>query len=179
MAKYSLKTAKRYARALFESCEVSELDRVQGALEKANEVFSTSATLQDALSNPAYPIQQRLDVIDAVCQSNGINEVKVANTMKLLTEHKALSNLSAVTEIFKKLIEALRKELSVEISSAFEISAEEMSGMKDAFQKVSGGLATIESKIDKKLIGGLKVRVGDRVLDNSIEGALNRFSEVI
>lgn len=177
MAKYSLKAAKRYARALFESCETAELVNAQKSLQTAVALLSESSALIETMNNPSYPITERLNAIEGVAQSQGVTEQKIVNLLKLLVEHKSLSALEGISELFSKMIEALKNELSVEISSAFDISSEEAKGFEQALQKQGGGLAHIAYKVDKNLLGGLKIRVGDKILDNSVEATLNRFAE--
>ncbi len=175
MAQVSEKIAKRYAKALFELCEVTELDGVKGQLQAFTDAWTDSKSLRDAIQNPAFPMNERISVIKAVADKAGVTNDRVQNLLSLLTENRRLTSLAVITQIFSSMIDALKKALALTVTSAFPIPSEEVAAAKEKVQKELGGLASIAWEVDPALIGGLRIQAGDKLLDTSIKNSLERI----
>ena len=73
------------------------------------------------------------------------------------------------------MIDALKKALSLKVTSAFAVPEEEVQSAKQKVQEAFGGLASIAWEVDKSLIGGVRIEAGDKVLDNSIKNSLEKI----
>ncbi len=175
MAQVSEKIAKRYAKALFELCEISQLDAAKVQLEVFSTAWDENSSLREAVLNPAFPLKERIDVITAVAQKVGARDERVINLLSVLTQNRRLNSLSAVAKIFASMIDDLRKALSLTITSAFPVPPEETASAKERVQSAFGGLASIAWEVDPELIGGLRIQAGDKLLDTSIKNSLERF----
>lgn len=175
MAQFSDKVAKRYAKALFELCEHTRLDAIRDQLRAFSQVWQSTAELREAVLNPAYPIKERLAAVAAVAGKTGVSDPKAINLISLLAENRRLGALGSIIEIFSGMIDELRRSLALTVTSAFPVSAEEAERVKDSVQTASGGLATVAWQVDPSLIGGLRIKIGDRILDTSIRNSLEKI----
>ncbi len=174
MSKIDGKTAKRYARAFFESLEPTKLEDTQSALTELVEAWQESQSLRDALLSPAVTQQEKLNVISDICENLRPADAHFKNFASLLLENHRLSGVAMIYDEFTALVDELRNRLAMEISSAYPVPQEEQDAIQKEVQDKYGSLASIEWAVTPELIGGLRVKVGDRVLDSSIQGGLHR-----
>ena len=169
------KLAKRYARALFELCEVPKLDQQLVALTALSNLWKGSAELQSALLNRATPIEQRVAVMQDLAAKLEGGDKNFINFAALLVENERISLLPLILKVFSKMVDTLKKTLALEITSAFPISEQERGELKKSVEGQYGSMASIEWKVDRELIGGLIVKSGDKLLDSSVKGSLERI----
>jgi F-type H+-transporting ATPase subunit delta len=91
--------------------------------------------------------------------------------------------LGSTITLFSQLVEQFMKVLSLEVTSAFALSDEEKRTLQSDIQKLVpaqyASLVSIAWHEDKNLIGGMIVKSGDRVLDGSLSGALERVGRAV
>ena len=68
-----------------------------------------------------------------------------------------------------------RGEVSAEVTSAVPLKPNHLDAVRDALRTIVGREVTLESRVDPSLIGGLTVRVGSRMLDNSLRTKLQNL----
>jgi F-type H+-transporting ATPase subunit delta len=101
---------------------------------------------------------------------------KISNFIKLIFENNRVLLLPAINDYFADLLFEYRKKLLVEVSSAEKLSAKNLAGLKDLLEKKYDQAIQIETVIDPSLIAGLKVKVGDHIIDGSVRSKLDRLS---
>ncbi len=72
-----------------------------------------------------------------------------------------------------------RGEVTVHVSSARPLTAEQSAALADTLKKTVGQKINIESKVEPDLIGGLVVRVGSRMVDTSIRTQLQKLRRAL
>ncbi|MCB0333364.1 MAG: ATP synthase F1 subunit delta [Bdellovibrionales bacterium] len=174
MSKIDGKTAKRYARAFFEAVDPAKLEDVQNSLGELVQAWEDNQSLQDALLSPAVTQAEKLAVISDICETIRPSDVHFKNFASLLLENHRLPGIAMIYDEFVALVDDLRNRLAMKISSAYPIAQDEQEAIQKDVQSKFGSLASIEWVVSPELIGGLKVKVGDRVLDSSIQGGLHR-----
>lgn len=175
MANVSEKVSKRYAKALFELCKMEELDGVKTQLSAFSALWNESKELQKVITNPAYPVSERIAGAQAVAKKVNVSDAKVLNLIALLVQNHRLNAIGSVVEIFSSMIDALRKALSLTVTSAFPIPDAEQQKLKEKLQKEYSGMASVAYTVDKDLIGGLKIQAGYKLLDNSLKSSLEKI----
>ena len=182
MAKVEGKVVKKYARALFDLCEVAELEAVRDSLIKISKVFSENKDLQSALANPAVPSNEREDALAEVVSLQE-DEAKsfpsswgaYKNFFQVLLLNSRLDLVDSVATEFSLLVDELKKNLALEITSAFDLSDSEKEDISKKIEAEVGKLSNVVWQKDESLIGGLIVKAGDKVFDNSVSGTLARL----
>ena len=175
--KDELAVARRYARALFELYKPTELEAARDALSAVAVAWEGSIELRAAVLNPSRPLAGRVAVLRDIAAKAASGDQTLANFMAVLLENNRVSAIAEISKAFALHVDQLKKILSLEITSARPISDGEMNSLKAEIEKQYGSLSKIEWKVDAKLLGGAVVKAGDKVLDSSINGSLERLRE--
>ncbi len=170
------KIAKRYARALFEATDSLQVETVSESLNVLSEVWLKTANLRTALLNPSLKSEQRIGLVKEVSAAVAPRNVSILNFVMLLVENKRLSLIPEIASQFSWMVDELKKALSLQISSAFEISQTEKEQYEERIRKDFGALAKITWSVNPQLIGGMVIKSGDRLIDSSIRGSLEKMT---
>ena len=169
--------ARPYARAAFESARAdSQLSEWAEALAVAAAV-SGEPKVKQLLTAPGLTAAQKSAAFTDVCGSELSDKFK--NFVSVLADNKRLALLPFIQTLFLDLKSQLEKAINVEVTTAFEISAEAQSNLVIALTKKLDRVVTLESNIDKSLIGGAVIRAGDTVIDGSVKGRLAKLAEAM
>ncbi len=170
--------ARRYAQAVF------QLANERGAVQRAGKDLHT---LADAVyGEPAAkefflsPIIDRKEKIRlfAVALSGKADEIAL-NTLLLLVRKRRESLLPQLVRQFDALAQQARGAEPLLITSARELSKEELRSMTARLERVYGKTFEVKQRVDPKLIGGVRVTMGDQRVDGSIEGRLQELSRTL
>jgi F-type H+-transporting ATPase subunit delta len=163
---------RRYADAAFEiglrdgTVETwrKELDAAAGTL--------TAGELEGILANPAIPLDQRVSVAEQVFASlSG----PVRNLVLLLVRRNRIGQLPRVAAEFRRLDDRRNGLTHATATSAAPLGAGEVRTITARLEELTGGRIALETDVDPSLLGGLVVRVGDRLIDGSVRGRLERL----
>ena len=171
------KVAKRYARALFDVCTPTDFDRTDAQLQSLSSAWDASVEFRQSMLNPRVGDGLRLQIIDGLIASLGgwANE-PTKRTVHTLVNLRKAAILPALSASFSHLVREYRKSLSLEVTVATPVGAEAVASVKDRLSKALGGEVQISVKNDPALIGGLTIRLGDKLLDRSVAGTLQRVA---
>ncbi len=167
--------AGRYAKALAELArESGELARVEQDLGALSEALRGSEALQRLVSSPLFSAQDQQAGLDAVFGQVGFSQITV-NFLGLLARNRRLGALAEIIRAFHLIMAAERGELAAEVSSAAPLSTEQVERLKQSIREAFGRDVTLKARVDPSLIGGLVVKVGSRMIDNSVKTKLNNL----
>ena len=99
--------------------------------------------------------------------------------LNVLADAKRLPLLGEIHEQFEALKAADERSLDVEVLSAFELTSEQVDRLSETLHKRFHKTISITSEVDRSLIGGVLIRAGDIVIDNTIRGRLNKLNEAL
>ncbi len=162
--------ARPYAKALFGLAQ--EKNQIESWLGGLKEL---AAVLQDqkVLSLVEQPETAASDKAKALTDLVGLNDVSLTNFVSVLAEQKRLNVLPEVYAQYQDLVLALNNTKSAVIYSAYELTSEQLADLTATLKTRFNTDLQVTTKIDPELIGGVKVEVGDQVLDLSVQGKLN------
>lgn len=166
--------AKRYAVALFEICkEKNNLDTVVEEARTVTEVFSTNTELLSFLKHPKISFQQKKQLLSEAFTSIS-SEFK--NTLMLMVESKRLDEIAQMAENFVELSNEAKSVADAQVYTTRALTDAEREAVSAAFApKVGKKSLRIENIVDRDIIGGMKLRIGNRIFDGSISGKLSRL----
>lgn len=169
---------QRYAEALFQVAEA------QGALEKVDQDLAAIAQI---LSD--HPDMSRLWESSVVSTEDKKQIVKqlfegkiegiTYNTLLLMFDKQRGDCVSALQQAFRKLFDAYRKRLKVNVKTVMPLAAETADELRRALAKATEREIELEATLDPDLIGGIVVTVGDKVIDNSLRGRLEALARTL
>ena len=159
--------ARPYAQALFDHSDgwSEDLDQVVTAMSEE------AVGLLISSSDKAY--REKAEIfIDLFI---GQIQDKTINFLKVLGEAKRLSLLPTICSEYRRLIAEKNASSEIEVTSAYELTNEQMAPITQRLEKRYGKNIAVRSKIDPALIGGFSVKCGDEVIDLSIKGRLDKL----
>lgn len=165
--------ARRYAEAAFEvALRDDTVERWRSELEAAAAVISDPRAI-GALANRAVSVDQRATAIGALLQ--GVASAPVQNLVQLLLRRGRIEQLPRVAAEFRRLDDRRQHITHATITSAAPLTQDELRALTQRLEQQTGGRIALDVKVDPSLLGGLVVRVGDRLIDGSVRGRLERL----
>ena len=171
--------ANRYAKALFSVAkEEDALDEYCSALNSFAELFATTPEVKDGLTNPLYPLDVRVKVMDHIVKNMDASQV-VKNFLNLVVQKKRAAVLPEIAEAFQGLVDEQRNICQGKVVSAMKLSAKLTDKVQATLEKLTGKTVVLTTEVDPAIIGGIIAKVGDLVLDGSIRSQLVGLKESI
>jgi len=166
---------RRYAEAAFQLAERDDaLDARGDELRVAAELTSDPQVAQ-ILNSPRVPMADR-DALLKRLLGTSISPVTL-NLVRLLIRRSKLDRLPVVAAEYHRLLNQKRGVVSAVVTSALPLTPDEDRAIRAKVAQMTGTTVEIQTREDPALIGGLTVRIGDRLIDASVRGRLERLRE--
>ncbi|MDF2815823.1 MAG: subunit delta of synthase [Paenibacillus sp.] len=170
--------AKRYAKALFEvALGQGIVAQVEEDLKGILQVIHENADYGKLLGHPNISTSSKHSLLKTAFE--GKVSAAVMNTVLLLVERGRESVLSDLIDSYVKIANEALGQANATVYSAFPLKAEESQQIAARFGQLTGKKIRISNEIDSTLLGGIQVRIGDRLYDGSLSGKLKRFSQAL
>ncbi|MBL0729378.1 F0F1 ATP synthase subunit delta [Piscinibacter sp. HJYY11] len=164
--------ARPYAEALYKAAGNADVKPLVEQLDAVAAV-AADAQLRSFADNPKVTAQQVFDVITGVAKVTLSNHV--SNLLRTVIENGRLAALPEVAKQFHTLASAKSGVSEATVYSAFPIDDAQLSGVVASLEKRFGRKLNATVQLDPELIGGIKVVVGDEVLDTSVKARLEQM----
>jgi F-type H+-transporting ATPase subunit delta len=165
---------RTYARSLYEAAkEAGGVAEVREQLADFVETTREVPELHEILRNPQLDRRAKSAAIDAVA---GDSDPLVLNLLRLLIEKGRGGEIDEVTDEFERLAAREEGQLSVELTTAFELSDEEARSIVGQIERASGRTVEATRAVDPDLIGGIVLQAGSLRVDASVRGRLERLT---
>lgn len=170
--------SERYAQALLElvSDNLSKEDILKELLDITESVKS-SGDLNKVMTSPVISNDEKKNVISKLFE-NTTNKV-ILNFLKLLVDKNRFSMLESITKEYKNEINRLNNLLSINVTSAIDLTEDEKSAIKDKLSNILNKNIELEWATNPDIIAGLIFEVGDNIIDNSLRHKLQDLSRNI
>lgn len=170
--------SERYAQALLElvSDNLSKEDILKELLDITESVKS-SGDLNKVMTSPVISNDEKKNVISKLFK-NTTNKV-ILNFLKLLVDKNRFSMLESITKEYKNEINRLNNLLSINVTSAIDLTEDEKSAIKDKLSNILNKNIELEWATNPDIIAGLVFEVGDNIIDNSLRHKLQDLSRNI
>ena len=165
--------ARRYAQAAFElAARDDSFDAWRDGLALAAELVADDRVVR-LVDNPAAPLTDRLGLVARLLEGRVPDSVE--RLVKLLAQRGRIEILPAISADYNRLLNRRRGVVEALVTGATALTAGEVSAVRDRVATMTGETVDLRSSVDPDLIGGLTVRIGDRLLDASVRGRLERL----
>ena len=165
--------AKPYAKAAF------EFANEHNAIEQWSSELGAFAGIveTDAVANIiASPMLSQSEIVATV--KDQLNQ-NFANFLALIAKNKKLELLPSIALQFEKIKNAQSNNKFANVTLAYKASATLLESIKLSLEKKFGCSIELDVKVDKSLIGGAIIRVGDTVIDDSVSGRLEKMKNIL
>jgi F-type H+-transporting ATPase subunit delta len=156
----------RYAKAVLEVI----LDRWTSTLGEASSKVSGDKKLAALLSDTGKPAADRAAALEKALPKE--TPVEVRNLLKLMAENGDIGLIDEVAGRLGQIATGQAISRKAEITSAVTLSDEEKEQIRKRLIAEHGEGLIFTFDVDPALLGGLRVRVGDRLIDNSVASRL-------
>ena len=164
--------ARPYAEALFKAVGGDDAKSLADQLEALAQV-AAQPQLRVFADNPKVSAQQVFDLMAHVAKVNLLP--KIGNLLRTVIDNGRLAALPEVGAQFRSLINASSGVSDATIFSAFPLDAGQLADTVATLEKRFGRKLNATVQVDESLIGGIRVVVGDEVLDTSVKARLEQM----
>ncbi|MFA9560181.1 F0F1 ATP synthase subunit delta [Evansella sp. AB-rgal1] len=167
----------RYASALFEHAQENYLlDSIEQELSDVSQVFQATNLLDEVFNHPKMTSEEKKKIVRESFSSK-VSDV-VVNLLLLLIDNRRESVFFSIVEDYKKLANEAKGIAEATVYTAKALSDDEKEAVAQVFSiKTGKQKLLINNIVDKEIIGGLKVRVGDSVYDGTVASQLERIQK--
>ena len=179
MASESNLIAVRYVRALFDLVkDDKQHDLIKQDMLTLKLAIESSFALQKFLHNPIVTREESAKAIAEVLNSFKANDL-TQKFFSLLAHQRRLAITLTIIEKYIALLAESRGELSVDIIYAGKLDDKQVKVISDAIANATSKKVTANLHQDASLIGGVQIKIGDKLLDNSVKGKLSRLRSAL
>ena len=171
----STSAARRYAEAAFQlATRDDSFDAWAADLAIADQLVGDPRVAR-IVSNPSVPRADREATLDRLFAKR-VSPLAL-HLVRLLDQRGRLSLLPAIAAQFTRQLDALRGIVAASVTSAAPLEKDEVAAIGARLESMTGQTVKLTTSVDASLIGGLTVQVGDRMIDASVRGRLERLRD--
>ncbi|MBF6601431.1 MAG: F0F1 ATP synthase subunit delta [Sphingorhabdus sp.] len=171
--------AGRYATALFAlATENKAIDKVEASLASLGKAVNESDELKALISSPVLSRAAAGTAIAALAKKMKLDGL-TTNTLGVLAANRRLDQIPALIRAFSTLAANHRGEVTAEVTSAHPLDAAQIDALKAQLKKRVGNDVSVSTLVDPSILGGLVVKIGSQMIDNSIKTRLNTLSQAM
>jgi ATP synthase F1 delta subunit len=169
--------AEVYARALFEVAKENDvLDRVHDELGEFSEALDADRNLQVFLFSPYFSSEEKKQGVRRIVSDA---DERIVNFLELLAERHRMPALFRIRRLFDGLWAEENKLLPVTVTSATELDQSLVDEIGKRIEEETGRRVELSSNVDPDVLGGLRVRVGNMVLDATVRNRLEQLRKQV
>ncbi|MEF2968182.1 F0F1 ATP synthase subunit delta [Paenibacillus sp. M1] len=168
--------ASRYARALYEiSGQEGRTLEVEQELKALIEVLHNETDIQQFILSPKISTSKKWEVIRSGLE--GKLSQPVVSLVKMLIDRGRIEILPELLTSYTKITGEALGLADALVYSTYPLSDGEKQELAAEFGVLVGKKIRIINEVDKELLGGIKVRIGDTLYDGSLSGKLERLEK--
>jgi ATP synthase F1 delta subunit len=171
------KIARVYATALYEAAqEEGRVEEVRRDLGEFVQALDASTDLRQFLVAEEISDLRKTQVLMELTE--GGDEL-VRNLLRLLVDKGREAELAGIYRAFVALVEAARGIVHVEVVSAVPLTAPLEEALRAKIESSLAKTVELTLTVDKEILGGLRLRIGDQIADVSVRHRLERLRDVL
>jgi F-type H+-transporting ATPase subunit delta len=164
---------RRYAEAAFElAVRDGTIDAWQHDLALAAEL-ARDERITRAVDSPAVPRAERRKVVEKMLA--GHVSAQALNLAWLLAEHGRFGVMPDVSSEYDAKVRRSRGIVAATVATPEPLSAKELASVRARVEQIAGAKVELTTAVDPGLVGGLTITIGDRLIDASVRGRLERL----
>ena len=172
------KVASRYAKSLIDlSRENNALEEVKRDMEQFIAVLRKNKELQAVLKNPIIKQDKKRNILSSLFGS--IIHPSIAAFFNIMVRKGRAGILYATAQEFIREYNEVKNIVKARVTSAEPLSPENEKAVAALVRQYTGGEVLIENTVKPDLIGGFILTVGDRQVDASIAGRLQKLERAL
>jgi F-type H+-transporting ATPase subunit delta len=167
-------TLTSYAQALLELADSrQQTDAIAGDVQAIAQVLRDDASLQKYFADPSIGHAERSAKLEHAF--NGKTSELLVSFLKLLNAKDRLGQFGGIAQAFQVLLDQRSGNQPVEITVPAALSEQELEDVRIQISTKIGKHARLTQKVDESIIGGLILKIGDKLIDGSVKSQLEQM----
>ena len=168
--------SKTYGDALFElALENKQLDSMLEEVRAVDEIVSSNEDLTRLMCHPQIDKEEKIKIVEEIF--SGKVSDQLVGLMRMIIEKDHYRELAAVLEYFIDAVKEYKNIGTAYVTSAVELSDSQKAAVEKRLLETTKYVEfEMNFDVDATLIGGMKIRIGDRVVDSSIRNKLDNLT---
>jgi len=175
-----IKTAvtRRYAQALFELLDQSNIEATRETLNGLGQAMKDSAPLRHVIASPAFGVDDKIAVLGALADRFGCPSVGKAFLGQLVKKNRA-GFLPDIAEAFGKIVDQSKGTQQVIVSSSAALSQTEQDRMRTRLRDMLKREVDVTFHVDASHLAGVQIHIGSTVVDGTVRGRLKDIQSML
>ncbi len=166
--------ATTYVNALLEiAVKKGQFEQIEKDLALVSEVISKHGKLKKTLFHPSITRNEKKKLIRKIFGAS-VSDLMV-NFLNLLVDRRRQGILEFLPLIYKETVDASKGVIKARVTTVTPLNESQMHGLKKRLDEITGKKVEIEVVLDPQILGGILVRVGNRMIDRSVAGRLKNL----
>ena len=168
--------ASRYAEALFQVGEETDsTDKLYGELKAVVDIVKENKDFSNILRSPLVSKEEKKDLITKVFE--GKLSQNMINFLKILADKDRLALLADIEKDFKVLLNEKNNILEGIVITAVPMKEEKVKELQTKLSEKYNKTVVLENEVDKSVLGGVLVRLGNEEIDGTVKNRLDKMKE--
>jgi F-type H+-transporting ATPase subunit delta len=171
--------ARVYAQSLFELAQQqggqAVIESTLGELEDIMDLARADPAFSEFLSSRILPAADRAKSLANIFKSRASD--LTLNFLRTLNDKGRLNHLPAIAAAYDQIVQNAFGRIEVDVYTASPISAEELNVIRDRLKRALGKDPIVHPYTDNSMIGGLKLQIGDQLIDASVATSLRKLRD--
>lgn len=166
--------SKTYSEALFEvGVEEGKVDLFKEELDFIVQMFDENPEFYELFKTPKVNAEERKAVMTEVFGGKISDEM--LNFLKILLDKQRSSAIYGIQGAFTDKVDLFKGNEVVTVESAIELNAAELESLKAKLDKLTGKNTVLTNVVNEEILGGVIVKMGDKVIDGSVKSKLDEL----
>ena len=171
--------AKVYARSLFALAEEAggrdKIEEVSDELEQIAELMRADRKFREFLASPVIDPGKRQESLQRVF-ANRVTDLTL-RFLLVLNERRRIGHLEPISEAFGQLVQEAFGRVEVDVFTAMPLEAEQRTKLTQRIRDALGREPVLHPYTDPSLLGGIRLRIGDQLIDGSVVSSLRKLRQ--
>jgi F-type H+-transporting ATPase subunit delta len=170
--------ARRYAQALFELLDQSNMEATRGTLNGLGQAMKDSASLRHVVASPAFGAEEKIAVLTELGgRVGGFPAVKAF--LGQLVKKNRVGFLPEIADAFAKLVDQSKGTQPITVSSALPLPEAEQDRIKTRLRDALKRDVDVTFQTDAGHLAGLQIHIGSTVVDSTVRGRLRAMQSLL
>jgi F-type H+-transporting ATPase subunit delta len=161
-----------YARSLFNLARADNaVDRVEDEMGQLKNEILNNLELKKYLTDSSIPAPEKIKSMLGILGEDASDAVKAAISTLIIMN--VLESIEQIYRDYVALANQLKKQVSIEVISAVELDSDTIDTIKKDVDDKTDLDVRIKNIIDRDIIGGIVIKIGDRIIDLSLKNKID------
>jgi len=158
---------RRYAEAFFAIAqEQKKIDEFQTELGEVVDIIMSNEDLKAFMFHVLVPPQEKKNILSQLFASRV--SASTLHFLNLVMDKRRADHLGVIFDEYQAMADESKNVLKAEVTSAKHVNELDLVELENTLSEATGKKVRVKLTVDPSLIGGVKVRIGDRVIDASV-----------